>query len=216
VGKILNTEIEYRPKTLDEFLFPNDNVREVVMTYASGKQPRPLILYGLPGSGKSLLAELIPMAIENQDAPQINSIMAHSLNSAKEVCDLFQSGKFFSPLFYGQKYNYFVIEEVNKLARGSDSLRVMMDKYLGIDLTILTSNELDKVDSAVKSRCERLHVQACEPKVFLPRALEIVHGEGYDIDPNELLLMLEAVYSLGPDNRAYYQKIDEILRKVPA
>jgi hypothetical protein len=102
------------------------------------------------------------------------------------------------------------------VVKGADAFRVIMDKYLGTDLIILTSNEIQKVDGGIKSRSKCLHVPPCEPHVFLPRALDIVHDEGYDIDPNELLATLEAVYDQKPDNRRYYEKIDELLQTVAA
>jgi len=49
--------------------------------------------------------------------------------------------------------------------------------------------------------------------VFLPRANAIIEAEGYSVDDDVLLSALEAVYEAKPDNRFYYQKIDEMLRK---
>lgn len=216
VGKIVNTEIKYRPKTLSEYVFPNDEVREVATAYATGQQSRPLILHGSSGSGKSLLAELIPKAIQGYEETIINCLMSYNLNSSKEVCENFEKGKFFDLMFCGQKFNYFIVEEVNVVVKGADALRVIMDKYLGTDLTIFTSNEINKVDGGIKSRCKRLHVPPCEPRVFFPRALEIVNSEGYEIDPDELLAMLKAIYDVKPDNRRYYEKLDDLLQKVAA
>jgi replication-associated recombination protein RarA len=216
MGKIVSTEVKYRPKSLDEYVFPNDEVRQVAMSYASGKQSRPLLLHGTFGTGKSLLAELIPKAIETETDPRINKILSYELHSNKEICEQFNKNKTFDLLFNGQKFNYFIVEEINFLVRGADALRVIMDKYQGIDLTIFTSNELHKVDGGIKSRCKCLHVPPCEPHIFLPRALDIVNSEGYNIDPQELLSMLEAIYDLKPDNRRYYEKLDELLQTVAA
>ena len=216
MGKIVSTEVKYRPKTLSEYVFPNDEVREVAMAYASGNQSRPLILHGTFGTGKSLLAELIPHAIETEVKPRIEKVKSFELHSSKEICEQFEKNKNFDLLFGRQKFNYFIVEEVNFVVKGADAFRVIMDKYLGTDLIILTSNEIHKVDGGIKSRCKCLHVPPCEPHVFLPRALDIVHSEGYDIDPKELLAMLEAVYDVKPDNRRYYEKIDELLQTVAA
>lgn len=216
MGKIVNTDIKYRPKTLQEYVFPNDEVRAVAMSYASGNQPKPLLLYGPFGTGKSLLADLIPKAIEKEKSLHINRLMSFNLNSSKEICEIYESNKNFDLIFNQQKYNYFIVEEVNSLVRGADAFRIIMDKYKGIDLSILTSNEIHKVDGGIKSRCKCLYVPPCEPKMFLPRALHIVNSEGYHIDGQELLSMLEAVYSVEKDNRRYYEKLDELLQAVEA
>lgn len=51
------------------------------------------------------------------------------------------------------------------------------------------------------------------PHVFFPCAKAIIDAEGYNIDDDVLMAALDAVYDAKPDNRRYYQTIDEILRK---
>ena len=75
------------------------------------------------------------------------------------------------------------------------------------------TNELEKIDIGIRSRCEILHVPPCEPDVFFPYAKAIIQAEGYDIDNAALTVALDAVYEQRPDNRRYYQTLDEILRK---
>ena len=58
-----------------------------------------------------------------------------------------------------------------------------------------------------------LHVPPCEPHVFFPRAKSIIEAEDYNVDDDTLMDALDAVYEVKPDNRLYYQKIDELLRK---
>ena len=210
-----DTEMKYRPQQLNRFVFPNSEVEEVINAYASGKATRPLLLSGKNGTGKSLLASLLPHAIEGFEA-QINCVRACDLNSNKEVQAKFASNKNFDRLFTinGQTRNYNVIEEVNFDPRARDAFRVVLDEYRGTDLTILTTNELAKIDVGIRSRCEVLEVPPCEPRLFLKRAKEILVAEGCDIDDGDLLSTLEATYDLLPDNRQYYKKLDELLRSV--
>lgn len=77
----------------------------------------------------------------------------------------------------------------------------------------MTSNEVGKIDVGIRSRCEILVVPPCEPHVFLSRAKAIIETENYNIDDEELLSALKAVYEIKADNRLYYQKLDEMLRK---
>ena len=214
MGAIIDTEYKYRPRTLSDFIFPNDEVREVATAYGSGSITRPLILSGTNGSGKSLLADLIPRQIEGF-TPSINYVRSCDLNSNKEIHSQFTRNKYFDKLFTtnNQRYNYNIIEEVNFEAKASDAFRVVLDEYRGVDMTIMTTNAIGKVDIGVRSRCEVLHVPPCEPHVFFPRAKEIIEAEGYDIDDATLLSTLEAIYETTADNRRYYEKLDEILRK---
>lgn len=214
MGKIVDTERKYRPRSLQEFVFPNKQVEEVAKAYGTGEVTRPLILSGSNGTGKSLLTELIPQQIEGFE-PLINRVRSCDLNSSKEIYSQFTREKQFDKLFTpnNQRYSYNVIEEVNFDAKARDAFRVVLDEYRGVDMTIMTTNELGKIDIGVRSRCEALHVPACEPHVFFPRAKAIIEAEGYSIDDAALMATLEAVYAVKPDNRRYYQTIDEILRK---
>lgn len=216
MGKIVDTEKKYRPQSIQEFIFPNVTVRDTVYAYSSGEITRPLILSGSNGTGKSLLADLIPRAIEGF-IPQVNKVRASDLNSSKEVFSQFSRDKQFDNLFTtnNQRFNYHIIEEVNVDAKARDAFKVVLDEFRGIDMTIITTNELHKIDIGVRSRCEVLHVPPCQPQEFLPYAKHIITNEGYDIDDMTLLTALNAVYQGKPDNRGYYKQLDELLRKAP-
>ncbi len=214
MGKIIDSEYKYRPCSLDDFVFPNKQVEELAKAYGTGEITRPLILSGTNGSGKSLLAELIPNQIEGFK-PLVNKIRSADLNSSSEIHSQFTRNKHFDKIFTvnNQMYNYNIIEEVNFDLKGKDEFRVVLDEYRGIDLTIMTTNEIGKIDIGIRSRCEILNVPPCEPQVFFPYAKTIIETEGYEIDNKALMAALEAVYDAKPDNRRYYQTIDEILRK---
>jgi DNA polymerase III delta prime subunit len=214
MGKIVDTENKYRPRSLADFVFPNKHVEEVAKAYGTGEITRPLILSGTNGTGKSLLSELIPQQIEGFE-PQINRVRSCDLNSSKEIYSQFARNKQFNKLFTinNQRYSYNVIEEVNFDTKARDAFRVVLDEYRGVDMTIMTTNEIGKIDVGVRSRCETLHVPPCEPHVFFPRAKAIIEAEGYSIDDDALMATLGAVYDAKADNRRYYQTIDEILRK---
>ena len=111
---LVDTEIKYRPTKIADLIFPNKEVEEVIKAYGTGQVTRPLILCGKNGTGKSLLAELLPDAIEGFRA-SVNRIRATDLNSNKEVYAQFTRNKQFDALFTlnGQRYNYNIIEEVN-------------------------------------------------------------------------------------------------------
>ena len=213
MGKIVDTESKYRPRSLNEFVFPNKHVEEFAKAYGSGEITRPLILSGTNGTGKSLLSELIPQQIEGFE-PQINRVRSCDLNSSKEIYSQFTRNKQFDKLFTpnNQRYSYNVIEEVNFDTKARDAFRVVLDDYRGIDMTIMSTKAIGKIDIGVRSRCETLHVPPCEPQVFFPRAKAIIEAEGYSIDDDALMAALEAIYEIKPDNREYYKKIDHLLR----
>ena len=215
LGKFLNSELKYSPKHLGDIIFPDTYVRNVVTAYASGEVMRPLILCGRNGTGKSLIAKLIPPAIENMDQVAVTYIKSHKLNSDHEVDELYTKNKQFDLLFTvnGQRYNYYIIEEMNTLIRGRNAFRVALDRFQITDLTIITTNEIARIDKGIRSRCEILEVCACSPEVFFPHAKKIMATEGINISDDALLRALEATYQQSPDNRSYYQMLDRLFRE---
>ena len=212
---IVDTETKYRPTSLADYVYPNNELKAVIEAYATGDITRPLILCGANGTGKSLLASLLPNAIEGIKA-EVNYVRAEDLNSNKEVRTQFAQNKQFSQLFTinNQRYNYHIIEEVNFDAKATDAFKVVLDEYRGSDLTIITTNSVHKIDAGIRDRCEVVEVPACTPDVFLKRAKQIVEAEGYIYDEAALLRALETAYDIKPSNRSYYKKIEEIMRTV--
>jgi DNA polymerase III delta prime subunit len=169
-GKFIDTERKYSPNFISDLIFPNAHVKSVVTAYASGEVRRPLILCGRNGTGKSLIAKLLPKAIEEMEEVQVTHVKAHKLNSDSEVEELFSRNKMFDSLFTvnGQRFTYNIIEEMNTCIKGRNAFRVALDKYLRTDLTIITTNEIAQIDKGIRSRCEVLEVPACTPEVFFP------------------------------------------------
>ena len=211
---IITTTKHYSPTTLAEFVFPNDEVRELVMAYASGELEKPLLLHGASGTGKTALQKLLPNAIEQKQA-QINNVKCADLEKASDIHDLYGRNKHFNRSFKvnDQRYNYIIIEEF-KMTKSSlvDAMKVELDATLGIDMTILSTNRFELVDSGIISRCEVLHVPSCTPMLFLPHAKKILDDVGVDIDDQKLFKQLDVVYKLHGDNRKYYSALDHMIR----
>lgn len=211
---IVNTAKKYSPKELAEFLFPNQEVLELVNAYSSGDLERPLILYGSSGSGKSLLQRLIPQAIERKET-QVNKVICSDLKLPRDIHDLYGRNKQFNHVFTvnGQRYNYFIIEEFYmKSIRLNDALKIELDASLGTDLTIFSTNRFELIDRGILSRSETLEVQPCNPSIFLPHAKKIMQAEEIDISDHDLLVKLNAIFVAYKDNRKYYSMMDALIR----
>ena len=101
---------------------------------------------------------------------------------------------------------------MNGCIKGRNAFRVALDKYIGTDLIIITTNEIAQIDKGIRSRCEVLDVPACSPIVFFPHAKMIMEKEGIEIEDAALLSALEAAYEIAPDNRGYYKVLDGLFR----
>ncbi len=212
----VNTHDKYTPKSLTDFVFSNDETRELATAYASGQMMRPLILHGVSGGGKRLLQKLIPNAIEGREA-SVRKVKCASLKTADDIHDLYGRNKQFNRLYRdeGQRFNYIIIEEflfTNK--RLVDAFKIELMDTLGTDLTIISTNRLNEIDSGIISRSEVLEVHPCEPHVFFPHAKKMFEAENVEMDDAHLLKCLEVTHMKGADNRKYYSAIDAMFRKI--
>jgi DNA polymerase III delta prime subunit len=211
----MSTEIKYRPRNLDEIVYPDKNVKEVVEMYASGYGVKPLILHGPNGTGKSLLAELIPKAIDGRDV-KVDKVFADDLRNRASVQKALKRTALFDDLMTveGQSNNYTILDEC--ILDGSvhrDSLQYVMDEMLGRSLIIVTTNHLNQFLPGVLSRSFELYVPPLKPDAFLPRAKYILNSEGIETDEAALLNLLVRKYEIKPDNRRYFEALDMLIYK---
>lgn len=208
----MNCNNKYRPSNIDEFVFATPKLEAQIRRYTDGKTLLPLVLHGNYGTGKSLLADLIPKSIDGEDVV-INYVNAEEMNSAGEVRKKFFREPLFDRLFGTgeQKYNYTVVEEVNFDPKAKGALRVCLDGMAERELFIFTTNEVEKIDRGLLSRAEVVEVLPAPPDRFFPRAQHILRSEGVDLEDSVLRDVLESVYENDCDNRAYYRALDEII-----
>jgi len=208
----MNTSFKYRPKTINEFVFATQELETELKRYTEGKSLLPLVLYGRYGTGKSLLADLIPKAIDGENV-NVNYVNAEDLNNANEVRKKFYRTSQFDKLFSnnGQKFNYTVVEEVNFDPKAKGALRVCLDKMAERELFIFTTNEIEKIDGGLLSRALALEVLPAPPDRFLSHAKRILQSEGVVLDDSVLHAVLQTVYESDYDNRSYYKALDAII-----
>lgn len=208
----MNTQYKYRPKTIEDFVFADDNLERKINRYVLGLNCRPLVLYGKYGTGKSTLADLIPKAIDGPKV-KVTKIRAEDLNSNLEVRRIFMRTKMFDKFFEpeGQSRHYTIVEEVNFDPKAKGALRDSLDEIEGRDLVIFTTNEIAKLDEGLLSRAEVIEVPPAPPDRFIGTAKKILVAENIALDDEAILEVLESVYELHQDNRAYYKALDEII-----
>lgn len=211
----MNTNNKYRPTKIADIVWASDELQEKINRYAQGRNSRPLILHGPFGTGKSLIAGLIPKAIDG-DAVQVARIRPDELNSSDAVQKIFSRGRLFDRLFVppGQRQTYTVMDEITISPKATAALRITLDEMAGRDLTIMTTNELSRLDPAIRSRSEVVFVPPVPPERFLKRAQEILVNENVLLDDKTVLEVLEAAFERREDNREYYKALDEVIEYV--
>lgn len=208
----MNTERKYRPSKIEDFIFADARTERHIKRYTDGKTTRPLILYGPHGAGKSLLAEIIPKELDGPNV-KVDKINSESLISSDIVRSTFARSEMYDRNFVveGQSRSYIICNEAHIDSRAKRTLRESLDAMGENDLAIFTTNDLDKLDSGLLSRAEKVEVLPVVPELFLPRAQKILRAEGIDISDGALLKVLVSVHGLARDNRAYYKALDQII-----
>jgi len=73
-----NFETTYSPRSIDDIVFPDTDTRELIGDLVTGDLPFPItegkcgiLLYGIPGTGKSPLPSCYPMPLSRQEVAKM-------------------------------------------------------------------------------------------------------------------------------------------------
>ena len=190
----------YRPETLEEMALAPELRQRFEQYLAGDVLPRHLILHGPPGFGKTTLAEIIARNLYNKYVgglgPRVRWVKATETGSVEDIRNNVLNSMRILP---GPRL--LIFEEATGLSpQAQEALRVPLENWAEHCRVIFITNSLDKLDPAIKSRCEVILVGK-PPAEECSRVLNsILVREGHDIEPATVLAFTRAHFEADSDD----------------
>jgi replication factor C small subunit len=190
---------QYRPKTLDEFVWRDANQRKQVEEWINNGSLPHLLLSGVQGTGKTSLAKLMfrQLGVQSGDILELNASRERNpdiiASKVLNFCTTWALGDM----------KYVLLDEADSMTPLAQRiLRGEMENYHESVRFILTCNYPNKIIPALHSRCQGFHFEALDVNEFTSRIADIVLQEGVALETEaDIEVLNEFVEITYPDLR---------------
>lgn len=194
----------YRPTTLNDYIFQNDNHRAKFSEYVETGSIPNLLLSGTQGTGKSSIARILINQLNVDIEMDVLILNASDDNSVDDVRDRI---KHFITTFSMSGMKIVLMEEAERLSKPAQkALKVLTEDYSDVARFIMTSNHEHLLDAALKSRFQQFKFSAPDITDVTARVAEILMAENIKAS----LEMIDKFVAIAfPDIRQTIQLVEQ-------
>lgn len=187
---------KYRPQTVNDYVFVDQEQREQVESWVRNKTIPHLLLSGPAGTGKTTLAKVL---INELEIDQYDIMYANGSKEARKIEWVDKLISFCQTMPFGAM-KVVLIDEADYMNKESvqPALRNLMEDYSDTVRFILTCNYPNKIIQPLHSRCQGFHIAKTDHTEFTARVARILIEEGIKFDLDVLDSYVRATY---PDMR---------------
>lgn len=188
---------KYRPSSLDEYVWADDNQQAQVRNWIKDKAIPNLLISGSPGTGKTTMAKCLlrELGVEDADIRYVNGSHTNGVDDMRALQN-------FAETMPNGEYRYVLLDEADYLSLNAQAvLRNMIEEYSNVCRWILTCNYPHKVMPALHSRTQGFHIDRLDREQFATRAATILLTEGIELSEDSLEILDEFITVSYPDLR---------------
>ena len=195
---------KYRPKTIDGYVFVDDNQRQQVEAWIRDQSIPNLLFSGSPGTGKTTLGKML---INELGVDEYDVLYANGSKEGRKIEWVDKLISFCQTMPYGT-FKVVFIDEADYLNPNSvqPAMRNLMEDYSHSVRFILTCNYPNKIIPPLHSRLQQLHILKTDHTEFTARAATVLVTEAVEFDIDTLDSYVRATY---PDLRKCLQLLQQ-------